>query len=607
MKILEKIVLVCLIMCSFLIKPFAMQIDNSIIDQSNKGSITIYKYASKDGHFIDGTLSEQYVDDITNGPCKDVEFKYLKIGDLKQIFDNNDDASGLYYELSEVFINKINTMQLTITKTVINGKDYYTSEAVNSLMKSINKLGNAYDNNNNGATSGNEIINDWVNSLGIAMPLTDENGMTKVENLDLGLYLLAQTNSPQALSDGTSLAVAKASSPFLVSLPTTNITMINSEVAGSMWQYDVVAYPKNEMIGIRKDIIASGNDVEDVNDLLTVTTDKSVGEYVNFLLTLDVPCLLPITSDTPNKNRKYIIVDTLSSGLTIDDLSANNFKLTYGNNAYDSTANRQLIIDEDYLVDFTDQILTITLTSDGLSKFDSITMDCNLYVNYQARLNYLAAKNTNMIKEESNSFKLIYGTFNSADREFISNQDVKVYTYEIDITKSFSAAIDDISDVQFSLDLEDEALYFVKESDGIYHLYDGKETAEKVNYVNVSSQGKLIIKGLDAKSYVLTERKTMPGYNLMRDNITINLYQDNQENGTLSGATIQSDNDILIDIVNGLEQGQVNIAIKNNETITSLHTGGQGLNYGELIIGLTMLLASLVGFGYVRFSHKYHG
>ena len=107
MKILEKIVLVCLIMCSFLIKPFAMQIDKSIIDQSNKGSITIYKYASKDGHFIDGTLSEQYVDDITNGPCKDVEFKYLKIGDLKQIFDNNDDASGLYYELSEVFINKI--------------------------------------------------------------------------------------------------------------------------------------------------------------------------------------------------------------------------------------------------------------------------------------------------------------------------------------------------------------------------------------------------------------------------------------------------------------------------------------------------------------------
>ena len=94
MKILEKIVLVCLIMCSFLINPFAMQIDNSIIDQSNKGSITIYKYASKDGHFIDGTLSEQYVDDMTNGPCKDVEFKYLKIGDLKQIFDNNGDIAG---------------------------------------------------------------------------------------------------------------------------------------------------------------------------------------------------------------------------------------------------------------------------------------------------------------------------------------------------------------------------------------------------------------------------------------------------------------------------------------------------------------------------------
>lgn len=594
-------------MCCFLIKPLAIESSDNIIDESKKGSITIYKYASKNGRFIDATFSEQNVDDITNAPCKDVEFKYLKIGELKQVFDSNDKASGIYYELNTNFIDKITDMQLTINKTTINSKDYYTAEDVNMVLKTINRLGNTYDNDNNGTNSGNEIINSWVNNLGIAMPLTDENGMTKVENLDLGLYLLAQTNSPAAIDDGMTLAIAKASAPFLISLPTTNITTINNEVAGSIWQYDVVAYPKNEMINIRKDIIADGNDVDDVNDLLVTTIDKSVSEYVNFLLTLDVPCLLPIDSDTPNTNRKYIIIDTMSDGLTIDDLSANNFVLTYGTNAYDSSANQKLVINDDYLVEFEDQILKITLTSNGLAKFDSITMDCNLYVNYKARLNYLSAKNTNMIKEENNSFSLIYGTYTSADRIFESNKDVKVYTYEIDITKSFSTLMDDMSDVQFSFTCEGEDLYFVKESDGIYHLYDGKETANKVNFVNVSKQGKLIIKGLDAKSYVLSEETTMPGYNLLRDKITINLYQDNQEDGTLSNASIQSDNDILINITEGLESGQVNIAIKNNETITALHTGGQGINNGELIIGLIMLFASFAGFTYVRFSHKYHG
>lgn len=594
-------------MCCFLIKPLAIESSDNIIDESKKGSITIYKYASKNGRFIDATFSEQNVDDITNDPCKDVEFKYLKIGELKQVFDSNDKASGIYYELNTNFIDKITDMQLTINKTTINSKDYYTAEDVNLVLKTINRLGNTYDNDNNGTSSGNEIINSWVNNLGISMPLTDENGMTKVENLDLGLYLLAQTNSPAAIDDGMTLAIAKASAPFLISLPTTNITTINNEVAGSIWQYDVVAYPKNEMINIRKDIIADGNDVDDVNDLLVTTIDKSVSEYVNFLLTLDVPCLLPIDSDTPNTNRKYIIIDTMSDGLTIDDLSANNFVLTYGTNAYDSSANQKLVINDDYLVEFEDQTLKITLTSNGLAKFDSITMDCNLYVNYKARLNYLAAKNTNMIKEENNSFSLIYGTYTSADRIFESNKDVKVYTYEIDITKSFSTLMDDMSDVQFSFTCEGEDLYFVKESDGIYHLYDGKETANKVNFVNVSKQGKLIIKGLDAKSYVLSEETTMSGYNLLRDKITINLYQDNKEDGTLSNASIQSDNDILINITDGLESGQVNIAIKNNETITALHTGGQGINNGEFIIGLIMLFASFAGFTYVRFSHKYHG
>lgn len=617
-----KFLLTGLLVASAVISPFAETTTTATIDPTKTGSITLYKLVSKDAQHVDGTGTEQDTSLVSDKALEGVLFSYIKIGDLEQVTapEDEDDRTGLYYTLTSQFMDFVTSPEIGITPdaTVIEGKNYYTADSINKLLRDINNIKARYGDDTDGSTSGNEVTNAWVKANGSHMPYTDATGRTSVNNLPLGLYLIAEIETPADIHDGVTQSVSKPSAPFMISLPMTNIATVDKNEPGTVWQYDVTAYPKNEMINIRKDIIADDNDAKDsVVDAngLTVTTDKTVGDYVNFLLTLDVPALQPIEGDTPNTNRKYVITDTMTKGLTLDSVGADNFVLTYGTNPWNGQGNQTLIHKDnsnvnqpaDYFIEYNEQtnIFTITLTEAGLARFDQISKDCKLYVNYKARLNSLAADDTGDIKEEGNVTTLKYGTSVSTDRVFGSNPDVKVYTYELDITKSFSHKVEDKSSVTFSLqgELFDnqgnptgkyEQVKFVKESEGIYHVYDEKEllpTDEKVqSVIAVSKNGLMTIKGLDARKYRLTEESTVPGYNLMRDVITISLVGYNPENGKLQSATVQSGSDKPINITDGLLTGQINIEIINNETITALHTGGEGWSSFMPLVGATIAL-----------------
>ena len=62
--------------------------EENIIDQNHKGSITLYKLVSKDGTYKDGNGYEQDLNDVGNEPLAGVTFKFLKVGELKQV-DND--------------------------------------------------------------------------------------------------------------------------------------------------------------------------------------------------------------------------------------------------------------------------------------------------------------------------------------------------------------------------------------------------------------------------------------------------------------------------------------------------------------------------------------
>lgn len=597
--------------------------DNTI-DENKTGSITLYKLKSEDGAVKDGTALEQ---DHDEKGIEGVKFNYVKVGELAQIdTDSATDGvqAGVYYTLTDAFKNQMADCGVTLTADVEkDGVQYFTAETVNAALKSANLDEAAYGEDVDGSETANEKLISFAKASGTEMAETDADGKTSADGLQLGLYLVAEVESPNLSGDGESLSIAKAARPFLISLPMTNIATITKDDVnyepGTVWQYDVTAYPKNEMISIRKDIVADGNDEEEGlaenRNGLVQTTNKSVGEYVNFLLTLDIPTLVPETNDTNDLNayRKYIITDTMTKGLTVDDLTSANFTVTYGSQAWNGSNAKLYGPDQagmnengepDYTIELLDrdadsgeQKFVITLTETGLGKISASTVDGKIYVNYKARLNADAVvEDDGAIKVEGNKTSLIVGTKTSRDYEFESNKDVKVYTYEIDVAKSFSHTVEDMSDVSFSInrmvDGAEQEIEFIKESDGVYHVYDNKEAGTPTKIINCAKDGKLVLKGLDADTYFLTEESTVKGYNLMRDTMTVKFDDDYKNDGKIESASLASGKSAAIAIANeDLDAGVVSFGIKNNETIEALHTGGSGWTNTMFALGMSAVLA----------------
>lgn len=66
---------------------------------------------------------------------------------------------------------------------------------------------------------------------------TDENGLAKFGNLDIGLYVVIETETPKA--------VTKPVTPFLISVPMTKVVTADSKPTATEWLYDIHVYPKN--------------------------------------------------------------------------------------------------------------------------------------------------------------------------------------------------------------------------------------------------------------------------------------------------------------------------------------------------------------------------
>ncbi len=172
----------------------------STIDKNQKGSITIYKRAL-DSSGNAGTAGDGETMVSPQGAAlKDTGFT------LYQVMDTN--TLLAYYN--------DNT-----TADQVDVKDYFTNYAEN---KTAAGLKTAY------ATAYKAEV------------LTDENGKATFTGLPVGMYLVIETKTPQA--------VTMPVEPFLVSIP---MTRIGDKTTGAdnqnqkEWLYDVTVYPKNSI------------------------------------------------------------------------------------------------------------------------------------------------------------------------------------------------------------------------------------------------------------------------------------------------------------------------------------------------------------------------
>lgn len=250
-----------------------------IIDYSKKGSLTIHKYditaAQKAGDYTKGDrVANGEEDSVLEDTMKDyalegVQFTYLRVGNIETYSDtkNGQTTVEVVYEIPTKLaeILQLNPQTGTGEKDAydMNGKGvakkctnagvlHYTSTQLSKALADILEADDIaaksaleeylYSYGTQDDTTENDQSTKTDGSTGVKavnLPKTDNNGYTHAENLDLGLYLVVETEVPEQVIDTTN--------PWFVSLPFTNMTnQDGTTTGGNYWLYDMDCYPKNQ-------------------------------------------------------------------------------------------------------------------------------------------------------------------------------------------------------------------------------------------------------------------------------------------------------------------------------------------------------------------------
>ena len=590
-KVLELLLLSAL-SCSMLVTPAGALTTSSSLDSSLQGSLTLHKIIENDGQ---STVADGLVNDAENRTAvADVEFSYKKIADITEV--DEDGTIGVYYtNIDESFLSLLKEMHITLESTRIGNSDYYTITAMETAVNAVNRA------EGDGSTyTGQTKLTDYI-ATGTAMAMTDSKGETAAENMDLGLYLVGETDisahdgldangNPINTSPNPEAPIIESpADPFLIAIPMTNTGTVDGHEPGTVWQYDVDVYPKDQTNSITKKIVDP--DAKD-EGLLRDQEDYQIGDSISQVIYADAPKLQP-----GNTHKSYQISDEMTEGLTFEAVT----RVAYGANisAPDKSSDFDSFTDltaEDYTVTVDDDQhgFSVTLTESGLEKLDGLTANGRVVVFFDSTLNSNAKIGT--LPENENHPTLTWRNSNTLEKSYEGNH-VYDYTYELDILKR---GVSDASLVEFTLSRDEDTLDLIKEADGTYHIFDNTNDneADIVSVISPTSDGHLYIKGLDSEAYVLTETKTEPGKNLLSSPIQVSFSAaDPDRDGNLTKAEIVVGTSTAeLEHTNGIAQ----MTVDNRDSIT-LKTGGSGMN------GIYVAAASLLcvtGAGYLVLCKK---
>lgn len=252
--------------------------DSDIIDYSKTGSLTIHKYditsAEAAGSYVEGRrIANGEKDTILEDTMKDyaiegVQFTYLRVGDIETYSDtkNGNTNVEVVYEIPtalakilelnpHVGTGKKDAYDMTgkgvAKKCNKEGVLHYTSTQLSDALKAILDADNlaaksaleeylySYGTQDDTA-DGNTNVDGSTGVGAVNLPKTDKNGYTHAENLELGLYLVVETEVPEQ--------VTTTVNPWFVSLPFTNMTgsQADTKDGGDYWLYNMDCYPKNQ-------------------------------------------------------------------------------------------------------------------------------------------------------------------------------------------------------------------------------------------------------------------------------------------------------------------------------------------------------------------------
>lgn len=566
-----------------------------VVDNTKKGAMTIYKYditkAKKAGIAVsepaNGQKNESAETILKDYAIEGVEFTYLRVGDV-DTYSKNGDVKPVY-EIPEALqkILKLNKQDAVETK---NEKDYYLASQIQSALQLV--LSENISTKNK--------LEAYVKD-GEKMSLTDANGKTVKTGLDLGLYLLVETKVPENVVDTTN--------PWFVQLPMT-------DAEGASWFYEVTCYPKNQTGDPTLD-----KRVKDRTDKKTgYKEDLTVSEGAK--LDYRIVSRLPHITSTSTYLSKYAFKDEMDKGLcygenavlafydSTDKFETTNIDTVTGSGAVavwtkDSGKFTQTYTSKE---DGSSQML-IGMTKEGLQEINENYSDKYMVLYYTADMK---SDNTVVVGDKGNS-NIVTLEWRRTSEEYFDTlkAGTLLFTYGLQVKKTFSDGQGDPTNVQFLLQNKTEN-YYVKAvgSNGNYYVAGREEEKAKATVFRPAKDGTLLIHGLEGDAYTLTETHSDHGYSLLKEPLQIVIVPTK---GFVSGAVREEDGSITITgasaKVDGTKATMINslidkdsihalvkIEIQNAKGFSLPKTGGKGLYFvtiaGVILAGAGIMLTS---------------
>ena len=515
-KIMKAIALcLALVLCfGSAISASAAEVADAPIDESQKGSLTIFKYdltGSENAGIWDssyvstGVADENGVNEaMKNYALEGVEFSFVKVADIVQFTESTaDNRTDNHVEVLYA-IDKVQGADFLEALGLENGANRYQNADQMDSSKYFYQSDVLIQALSAALTANSTVVKNAMEQYiaaigGTAMPLTDSFGKTKAENLPLGLYLIVETKVPEN--------VVSTTDPFLISLPMTSVNGTNATDGGTRWIYDVTVYPKNQTgdptlektLRESKTNTGKNNGTSGITDGYAHTGTASGGDTVEYQIISTLPA---ITSESTYLTT-YTFVDTLSKGLTYNkgDVVLEFFtdaactdsvaKWTEADGkfsvAYNTTDAGESVMTIEMTADGLTEINTSKAVYSGASMVNSGYSDCTLRITYTANMD---SSNDLVFGDKGNDNKVVL-TWKRSSQNYYDTlvDDCHVFTYGIDLTKLFSDGQGDFSKVEFLIQNKTDN-YFVKaelnEDEGIYYVVD--HVAEKADATHEAEQ-----------------------------------------------------------------------------------------------------------------------
>lgn len=318
--------------------------------------------------------------------------------------------------------------------------------------------------------------------------------------------------------------------------------------------------------------------------------DNQIGDKVNFRTISNVPAYVSSYTD-----YKYIIHDTMTSGLTVDTDSVHVYTDENKTTELDKTAYITVSKTDD-------QNFTVTIDVLKAIKDGKLAEGATLYTYYDATLNESALKASTSPDEANHNDNEAWLEYSNNPYDNTSSAETpksKVYdwTFTVNVSKTNGDGTKQLSGAVFNIKRGDNVLKFKETGTKEYTLSTDGTGSEDLT---TGDDGIIKVIGLDdSVDYVLVEKTAPDGYNKAPDT-TFNLTSAYAEN---NGAKLET---LAAGVTSGDQSSASGntITVKNNSGSALVGTGGIGTTIFYVGGGIIMVVAAVLLITKKRMKNK---